>query len=450
MSNSASGDDRIAIAWDACQGKSKNYSKLFRYYDGAHQLTYTNARLKAVFKGFVTNFQSNWCGVVVDAVLDRLQLVGSTVPNADSQVGDPLTKLWERSSLDNEQRMVHEAALVTGEGVLVVGEGDDGAEAYYNDPSSVHVEYSGEKPRDILWACKFWTDEAGLYRATVYTPEMVERFATNSAVSGVTSSSAFKPESEEVNTLGEIPVFHFTPEHRILKSDLKSVVPLQNAVNKLLADMMVSAEFGAFKQRYVIGKMAGDSHVTKLKNKPGEVWGIPDPTASVGELSATDLQNYIQALEQLINQIGAISRTPRHFFLHTTSQQPSGEALIAQEAPLNARVGDRVRAFTPAWRRALRLMATIDHVSEADILQPVWKPVETMQPLTEATVLKTLRDAGMPLTAAMRQVGYTQAEIDEVKELVVEEALQRRETLEAMAQQAQGDFDNGTEDLRDE
>src|SRR5690606_40424882 len=59
-----------------------------------------------------------------------------------------------------------------------------------------------------------------------------------------------------------------------------------------------------------------------LKNQPGLIWDIPagdgvgQPT-QVGELSATDLGNYLAALDRNANVIASISRTPKHFFFQS-------------------------------------------------------------------------------------------------------------------------------------
>jgi len=57
------------------------------------------------------------------------------------------------------------------------------------------------------------------------------------------------------NPYGRVPVFHF-PNRRVYDygiSDLADVIPIQDALNKALMDMLVAMEFGAFKQRWVTG-----------------------------------------------------------------------------------------------------------------------------------------------------------------------------------------------------
>ena len=46
------------------------------------------------------------------------------------------------------------------------------------------------------------------------------------------------------------------------------MIPLQNAINKLVTDLMVAAEYGAFMQRWIIS----NADTSSLKNAPNEIW----------------------------------------------------------------------------------------------------------------------------------------------------------------------------------
>ena len=108
---------------------------------------------------------------------------------------------------------------------------------------------------------------------TLYYKDRLEYYITQKTYKGTdmpTGAAAFRPAEtpKAPNPYGEIPVFHFRP-NRHAKGELsKSITTLQDAVNKLLADMMVAAEFGAFKQRWIIS----NADTKALKNAPNEVW----------------------------------------------------------------------------------------------------------------------------------------------------------------------------------
>jgi hypothetical protein len=62
-------------AFNALSGKQVAYSLLWDYYDGDHPLVYSTSRLRDVFKGINARFTQNWCAVVIDAMLDRINLL---------------------------------------------------------------------------------------------------------------------------------------------------------------------------------------------------------------------------------------------------------------------------------------------------------------------------------------------------------------------------------------
>jgi hypothetical protein len=193
-------------------------------------------------------------------------------------------------------------------------------------------------------------------------------------------------------------------------SDLANAIAPQNAINVLLSDMMVSAEFGAFKQKYIISNAEFENG--RLKSAPDEVWQIPDLDAKVGEFSVTELRNYIEAIDKYAISLSVIERIPKYYLL-SESGSPSGEALIAMEAPLNRKVNDRIEVFSHTWQSALRLMTRIEtgkDVKLADV-QLKWDDPRTITPLTDATIMQTRVAAGMTVEQSLRLDGKSPEEI---------------------------------------
>lgn len=432
--------DDLKLAWKQVAAKQASQKRCFDYYDGHQPLTYSTQRLREIFKAFQMQFSANWCAIVIDAVLDRLDLLGMVDDEAAAEKFKPW---WDSVDVGTEVRLIHEYALVTGEAFATIWPDEVTAlpEIYANDPRACHMQYDGENPRTPLWAAKFWTANDGKYRATLYYPDRLEYWHNNKPRKSVSSEAAFTLESEGDNPYDQLPVFHWRIHARRTKSDLDPVRPLQDAINKLLADMMVAAEYGAFKQRYII---SGAETQGQIKNAPNEIWDLPEGS-SVGEFSATELVNYLGAIENLVAEIGSITRTPRHFFLATGGTQASGEALLAQEAPLVAKVEDRQQAFTPTWRAAFQFVAELMG-ADSNIIVPQWGPAEVIPPLTRATILQTNRNAGLPLPAALRAVGYDQQEIQTIVDEQADEERVRRATMGEMMAQAQVDFTRGGAD----
>jgi hypothetical protein len=432
-------------AYKALSAKKPIYNRLFDYYDGNQPLLYTNKRLEEIFKGLDAIFIENWCAVVIDAVLDRINLKSLQASDQTSQ--DMLTMLWDGSQLALESDDVHQAALITGE-AFILAELDDagGAQAYYNDPRLVHAFYDLANPRVMSFCAKWWVDEAlGRVRLNLYYPERTEHYISTSK--SVSNANTFHLDETgiEDNPYSRIPVFHFRTQRRVMLGDLQNVVPIQNGINKLLTDMMVAAEYGAFKQRWVISEADIKG---KLKNAPNEVWSIPAGDGAgqhtqVGEFSPTELSNYLDAIDNLAQTLSSITRTPKHYFFRE-GETPSGEALLTMESPLVKKVNARIERFTPVWREAAVFLLELAGVAAApaDII-PKFEDPESVQPRTSAEITQIRVSSGVPLTTALRDEGWEEEELTQMEADKAAEQAAAQQTLAQALLRAQRGFDQG-------
>jgi hypothetical protein len=428
-------------AFAALKAKSETYTQLFDYYDGNQPLMYTAKRLEEIFRDLDAKFIENWCSVVVDSLRDKINLTQIKVPDL---LADTWQRLWYGSELKLESDAVHEAALITGEAFVVAWPDAEGMmQAYYNDPRLCHVFYNAEYPRVKEFAAKWWVEDDGTYRLTLYYPDRLEYYRTNDK--SANEPSAFLPDGEEAvqtNVFGIIPVFHFRINRRKNKGDLANVIPVQNGINKLLTDMMVAAEYGAFKQRYIISSAETGG---KMKNAPNAIWDIPagdgiGQQTQVGQFDATPLDNYLKAINDLSMAISSITRTPKHYFFSIGSNL-SGDALDAMEQPLNKKAQDRIDCFVPEWQR-LAVFMLGGMISEQDVDVRYDKP-ELVQPLTQAQTRQANVQAGMPLVTALREEGKSQDFIDQMANDAEAVKAQEQVSLGQAMLAAQRRFDQG-------
>lgn len=443
-------------ALTALIAKKRQYDLLWDYYDGRQPLVYNNEKLREIFHGIDARFTANWCAVVVDSVLDRLEPRTPLVAGDDAltaQLGD----LWEATGLVNDERAIHEEVAVVGESFVIAWpdadsdgvQGATGVEAFHNDARLVHVEYHADNPRRKRFAAKWWQSDEERMRVTLYYPDRLEYYVTpQKATAGeALKANAFVPlDGAPVaeNPFGVVPVFHFRSNPRRPKSELAHIVELQNAVNKLLADMMVAAEFGAFKQRWVISQ----NGIGKLRNSPNEIWDLPagesgmQPT-SVGQFEPTDLGNYLHAIERLAAHIGVITRTPKHFF-YAKGGDPSGEALLALEAPLNKKVERLMASLRPTWRELAAFVLALGGTLVAPRQVTVaYADPRTVQPETAARVRKLNTEAGIPLRTTLRREGWTEGELAQIDADVAAQRVAERTYADAVLSAAAQDFDRG-------
>jgi len=429
MAETTENTNDLERAFQKLSAKLTYYNTLFKYMDGDQPTVYSSSRLKEAFSNIDAKFNQNWCSVVVNAALDRMEITGFDIIDTASDAR--MKELWDNNQLGIESEEVHEAALVTHESFLIVWPDTTTKEieCYYNDPRLCHMFYDSENPRKKVMAAKWYVDEKYYYHMVLYYPDRLEYYKTVKAFKDQPPKDS-KPFARDVsvdggqasNPYGVIPVFHFRINRRSNIGELSNILPLQDAINKLLADMMVAAEYGAFKQRWIIS----NSDTSDLKNSPNEIWEIPAGDGSsqetqVGEFAGTRLDNYLEAMDKLANSISIISRTPKHYFYNTGSAL-SGEALIAMEAPLNKKVSKFTESLGAVWTEVAQFMLRLSDIAVTqDKITPIWLPVTSTQPLTEAQTMNLTVATGVPLFTYLKQHGWSDTQLKDLEQGMVEE-----------------------------
>ncbi len=415
MTDVGPGNDRDwKIAFDALLSKRERVATLWDYYWGNQPLRYSSERLKRLFSTLNVRFVQNWCGVIIDSASDRLNLTGFFVADSEENT-NLLNDEYQRMELNLDSHDVHLAALVTGESFVFVWPEEDGElSAYYHDPRLCHIEYDQEKPREKRFAAKVW-EEDEYYKLVLYYTDRIEWYTSNEKVDSVSSQTEFTFEKVDRNPFGVIPIFHFRRSRIRTQGELDSIITMQDAINKLLADMMVAAEFGAFPQRYIISQATD----TELESSPGHVWTIPSgdgkgQQTSVGQLESAYLDNYLKAIDSISQSISVITRTPRHYFWGHTGQI-SGEALMAMESPLNKKVGVYIQRFGAVWQQVAKFVLQIHGIEAKETgIYLQWSEPETVQPRTMAEIRDLSARTGLPMITILRREGWLEPEMEEM------------------------------------
>lgn len=184
--------------------------------------------------------------------------------------------------------------------------------------------------------------------------------------------------------------------------------------------MMISSEFAAMRQRYIISNTDVEG---LLKNAPNVIWDLPagdgeGQDTEVGELEQYDPGVYLDPVDREVAAMGSITATPQHFFFKSGSSNISGEALIALESPLNAKAQRRVDLFSPVWAETASFLLLLNGVDIAkEKILPVFNKVATVQPRTEAEIREINTRSGIPIEVSLAWEGRTETEIEKLKEV---------------------------------
>jgi hypothetical protein len=213
------------------------------------------------------------------------------------------------------------------------------------------------------------------------------------------------------------------------KSELRDVIPLQDALNKTLRDMMVANEYSAQPIIYLV--TSNEEPDGGWVASPGTVWHVqPEinfegdvvPT-EIGSIEASMPDGFIATSETWLQHMAAISRTPSHYFYLSSKQggrgdAPSGEALRVAETGLLKKIQKLQALWGLRWMRVGRLIGLTQGFN-ADIPllgETVWThPMAHFLTLLLEEARMLIDDLGLPPEVAWRHVGLTEEEIREAE-----------------------------------
>jgi hypothetical protein len=435
------------IEWAMEQARANNpaYEECDKYYGGEHPLLFATEKFRNTFGSLFRAFADNLCPAVVDSVADRQRVQGW-----DGKDAQAVEKLWNAGRMPRISSDLFREARKVGDSYLIVWPDSKGVVRFWmHDADQCSVAYDDEdEPGRIAKASKTWTTQAGLGRMNLYYADpdghgTIEKWITTRKLTDGTTPkldqwTTFAPT---VDHAWGMPVFHFA-NNAVLgdmgTSELKDVIPLQNALNKSVCDMLVAGEFIAYPQRWATGlQVEVDEDTGKPKNPPfvpgvDRVWTAAGEV-KFGEFSAADLMGFIEAQNSFRAEIARVSGTPSHF-LNLDTKWPSGEALRVSEGRLIKRVercnvsdGD---VLIDAMRTGLLMDGTGD--MESDI-KPVWVNAAPHNPLLDAETQLVKQQVGVSKKKSLSELGYEDTVIEQMMKDNDVEALKQAQQMTSVA-----------------
>jgi hypothetical protein len=424
--------DVIAAALADLRARSPQYQHYTDYYFGNHRLTFATDKFRNAFGDMFAAFADNLCAAPVDAVADRLEVEGFEAIDGKDEVAQLAWNLWNLSRMDRHAGETHMEALRTGDAYVIIWPDADGNPIIHpNRAGQVTVQYDEERPDLILWAVKVWITNDDHARVNVYFPDRTEKYVTTNEVKGTlpekdTELRPYEVEGEPwplPNPYDTVPVFHFGNNAGIGEfghSELINVIPLQDALNKSIADMLVAMEFVALPQRWITGVEVPTDHTT---GKPMEiftpgadrVWAIGAEDARFGQFDPANLSQFITVQEMFRTEIARISGIPLHYLMLMQGNFPSGEALRTAEGRFVSKVRDRQVAYGNVWEDVMQLAVKMH--SGADVeLSTKWRNASprSERELVEIGRHKQVLDVSKK--QIWRELGYTEDQIEKMDE----------------------------------
>lgn len=420
--------------------RSKEIKKFDDYYNGKHRLAFAGDKFAARFGDAFRHFADNWCDVIVDAIAERTNIQGfrfGDTPDADADAW----RIFQANGLDADSRLEHTDMLSMGYGYGLVWADTDGEPLItVESPLEAIVSHAAGSRRKRSAGLKLWRGDDGYLYACLYLPDELYKFRSQSKNTELSAEiddlgvvwQPYHPKTDDTwplqNPLGAVPLVPLYNKPRTSRagigvSEIASIIPMQDAINKLCADLLVASEFGSFRQRYAVGlELDRDDEgnaVPPFRNAPGELWvaeasdGGDGPGASgdkvtFGEFGETNLSNIAEAISLFVQHIASQKRLPPHY-LNANADRLSGESIKAAETGLVATVKRVQRQVDDPWEEKMRLAFAVlgDQRATEQQAEVIWADPESRTESEHIDALVKKQTLNVPDQQLWEDAGYS-------------------------------------------
>jgi hypothetical protein len=340
----------------------------------------------------------------------------------------------------------HTDAVKTGEFNVLIEppRGDTAPKITVEHPCETYVELDPANPRRRLAALKLWAEENGVQHANVYLDDAVYKFVDDKTQRPNLPTAFWMPATVTVDaggwqlddvvehSLGEVPMVAFLNRpgrrrgYRRGRSDIAGVIPIQDLINKILADAVVASEYAAYPQRWATGiepqkdEDGNELPIQEFVAAVSRLWTEGNENAKFGSFEAADLTKYVALIEMTVRHIAAQTRTPPHYLLGQSGSFPSGESLKATETGLVAKAKRKQITFGETWEESMRLAFLYrgDTVRGAAAnAETLWQDPESRSEGELVDALIKLQTIGYPLEVLWAMHGESPQQIERMRRL---------------------------------
>lgn len=410
----------IRVSLKKIADKQIKIGKYLRYYKGKHEMNFSSEKYYNQFADRLRNFCDNLCRTVVKAPTDRLEVTGFSDKN-DTALYTSSWDVWTYSEMPKMSKRTHRDAFKTGDAYVVVWADETGkARIYPQDPKNCAVWYDGETGK-IARGAKVWRGLDKFVYLTLYYPDRIEKYVTqNPQAEGHTpvSAQAFTARNVEgenwplENPIGTCAMFHFGLENSILDD----VIPLNDALNKEVCDLLVGSEANSLRQRYVTGiQYETDPESGKQIipfSRDSQYVASSKELAKFGEFTDVSLTEFLGVCNDLRMEIARVSGIPAYYFMLEKGGFPSGEALTKAESRFTAMITEAQLDFGPTWSNVTKFALLIENQTEAAAkIEAQWRPAAPMSETEKLNVAVMKKQVGVSTEQILSELGYTDADI---------------------------------------
>lgn len=404
--------------------KQTTLDKYDRYYYGNHAFNFASEKFTTQFAKRLHSFRDNLCKTAVRAPADRLEIIGFAA-DKKSTVYTESWNAWKYSNMPQLSRRVHRDAFKTGIGFVQVWADATGQARIVNQDPAQCTVFRDPETNAIVLGAKVWKGFDGYVYLTLFYQDRIEKYISKSAQSEGNipkTAAAFRRRSTDgepwplPNPFGVCPLFSFEREDSILDD----VIPLNDALNKEIADMLIGSESNSLRQRWTTGISYEVDPETGKQIIPFErasQWfASKDSEAKFGEFKDVLLKDFLDVINDFRSEIANVCGIPQYYFKLGAGDFPSGEALAKAESRFAALVYDAQIDFGESWSNVMRLALRINsEAAETDVIETQWSPAAPMSDTEKANLAVIKKTIGASNKQLLSELGYTDAQIEQMQ-----------------------------------
>jgi hypothetical protein len=419
------------------------------YYDGEHYYRFASPKFLRRYRWVLQQSRENLCPAVVDSIASKLIIQSWEGGTEDDPAVAAMSDMADEIGLDSLIDQVHTEAPKCGDAfVLVWPDGDGVDRPWLKLASESACLPDPRRPGKMLWYAQVWTDTEGYGRVNIYYPDQLERYRTHAKVINVDlretlqtemaswpdSAEAYEPFSDDdgtdiiTHTFGEVPAVWFPFRARQAgrhgRSILTDVVPLQDALNKSVADVIVNSESYAMPLRALLNwkpkkrldPATGRAVETKLNFDPTReaILGI-EGDGPLQQLEAGDVSKLTGLQDAFANKICRVVGLPAFYITQVTGEPPSGVSLRVLASRMTSNSRKDQKTLTPRWSEVAELLGFPG-------IRPVWldpAPTDETEQLENAQARK---DLGYDQETILKKLGEDPDDIARILQAKTDQA----------------------------
>lgn len=458
-----SAKDRTPEEWlsfldSALEKRRPEIDKYTRYYDGDHPLRHFRTKFLQAFGRELKPFATNFCEKAIDGPVAELEIQGFNAETPETvKIVDGI---WKANRLKSRSSILHSEASKAGVAYLLVDPTLTKGKAPRITVETADHCIVATDPGDSslrLAGYKKWRDDEGYVHGIVYLADAIYKWISVAPVSAQIKSATtitLSPQKIEWredysidHDLGDVPLVEIenNPSAKGGRSDLRVAIPLQDAINKAIQNMMVASEFMAFPQRVALGaKIPRDAAGNPVAGSDIKaaltsflfIEDVDGTRPDVKSLPAADLDNFKNEIETYREIFCNLTSIPTYLFTSTIANVSVDTVGLVDKAFVG-KIRGKQTSFSEGWTEVFRLalLAVGETQAANEYVEPRWRDTTFRSIAQVADAGLKYIQAGVPYEVVWAQLyGLTPDQIAAAKKIknlpdvLVEEAATITET----------------------